>query len=443
MDALCIVQDDLNEQDWYEQSLQMGSIYSNAHLVISVDGASCCTDGFLPREENYSWKTVHRQPSEDSGNSEVIRLARKMDGSERRLRSYDTFSLHSEPLSQRGWTMQECILPRRILHFTEKELIWECSTNCECQCRKTYSHNLWKHHDYNLINDPRIRHNDENRGFSVHIDDFLRGRTVQSTCWIWERLIEQYSRRFLTLPSDKIAAISGLAKLFQKTLHVSPTDYLAGLWKIDLPICLLWYVTGSPPPSRPEEWRAPTWSWASIDGGVGFFNERYQFSFKSHVRVGECFCDPMSVDPFGKVRKARIKIVGDLVPVILEVKATSAAAYDGQFVGSCGKPPKAFEDIIATVCAGGESYEILPDLRLECGTYNTCAEDYFCLHLGNTFSLLKAGERCWWLVLHRIVGASDEGDFFRRIGIGSFDSSSRVVDMFPKAAGYGAEVILI
>jgi hypothetical protein len=444
----------------------MGSIYSNAYLVISADGASCCTDGFLPEEEDYSWEIVYRQPfSEGNEDAEVVRLAREVDASEHQRKPYNSRSLDIEALSQRGWSMQECILPHRILHFTEEELIWECSTDCACECGNTRIHNLWKHHDYNLINDPRIQHVDERPYFNVHIDDFLRGKSAESTCWIWERLMEQYSQRFLTLPGDKIAAISGLARLFQKSLGASPTDYIAGLWKTDLPICLLWHVTGSSTPSRPVEWRAPSWSWASVDGGVGFFNERYQFSFRPHVRIEECVSEPVSVDPFGKVRKAKIRIAGDLVPVTLEVRAESKSAYKGQFVGHSGKPPKAFEDLNVTVRADGESYEILPDVRLESDTYDTCVEGYYCLRIGNTYDSMKdiyssikdlydlrnnvelprAGERCWWLVLQRAVGASEDGngDLFRRFGIGMFDSSSRTVDIFPTRPLYQTHVTLI
>jgi hypothetical protein len=270
--------------------------------------------------------------------------------------------------------MQEGILPNRILHFTQRELIWECSTYFACECGNAHEHNLWKQRDYSLVNDPRTDLLDKEDGFSVHIDNFLRGRTAQSLSWIWERMIEQYSERSLTVPGDKLAAISGLAKLFEKSLSTLPHGYIAGMWKVDIPICLLWYVTGSPAPSRPEEWRAPSWSWASIDGSIGFFIERYQFSFESNIRVEEYVCEPLSVDPFGKICNAKMKMVGCLVPVRLEVKSKTPSSCGGQYGGGCGQAPRVFEDLRVTVVTKNDQYEILPDLRLELGTYGVCTE---------------------------------------------------------------------
>jgi hypothetical protein len=37
VDALCIIQDDLNEKDWYEQSGKVRQIYSHCHPTIAAD----------------------------------------------------------------------------------------------------------------------------------------------------------------------------------------------------------------------------------------------------------------------------------------------------------------------------------------------------------------------------------------------------------------------
>jgi hypothetical protein len=43
--------------------------------------------------------------------------------------------------------------------------------------------------------------------------------------------------------------------------------YLAGLWKSQLPETLLWYhnLPTETNASKPEQYRAPSWSWASLD----------------------------------------------------------------------------------------------------------------------------------------------------------------------------------
>jgi hypothetical protein len=80
----------------------------------------------------------------------------------------------------------------------------------------------------------------------------------------WFELIARYSALNLTLMSDKITAIAGLASRFAESFK---TTYLAGLWKEDLPNCLLWYVVQSGSSKRLETC-VPSWSWASIHGAI-------------------------------------------------------------------------------------------------------------------------------------------------------------------------------
>ena len=47
-------------------------------------------------------------------------------------------------------------------------------------------------------------------------------------------------------------------------------DYLAGIWRNDLPKGLLWTLHDSSDASRHTQYIAPTWSWASMKGHVHF-----------------------------------------------------------------------------------------------------------------------------------------------------------------------------
>ena len=58
MDALCIIQDDLDEKDWYEQSGKVRQIYSNCHLTIAADDSPKCTDGFWDTREEDGEKSA-------------------------------------------------------------------------------------------------------------------------------------------------------------------------------------------------------------------------------------------------------------------------------------------------------------------------------------------------------------------------------------------------
>lgn len=86
--------------------------------------------------------------------------------------------------------------------------------------------------------------------------------------YVWNSIIEAYTATLLTVPSDKLTALSGLAKKFLPRMN---DEYVAGMWRRWLNVALLWCadngrkVDGSPS-SRPQDYRAPSWSWASVDG---------------------------------------------------------------------------------------------------------------------------------------------------------------------------------
>jgi len=85
---------------------------------------------------------------------------------------------------------------------------------------------------------------------------------------LWHRLVGAYSRRALTWPSDKLPAISAVA---MELSRLTNGDYLAGLWRANLPRDLLW-TTHDSDTTRPKTWRAPTWSWASINDHILYKN---------------------------------------------------------------------------------------------------------------------------------------------------------------------------
>ncbi|KAE9378992.1 hypothetical protein N431DRAFT_525909 [Stipitochalara longipes BDJ] len=77
----------------------------------------------------------------------------------------------------------------------------------------------------------------------------------------------EYTCREMTDVEDKLPALSGLAAEFGRPLD---DEYLAGLWKSTLPYSLLWYQVSERPTSPSSTYRAPLWSWASIDGRIRF-----------------------------------------------------------------------------------------------------------------------------------------------------------------------------
>ncbi|KAJ0107023.1 transferase [Diaporthe amygdali] len=88
----------------------------------------------------------------------------------------------------------------------------------------------------------------------------------------WVSLVEEYSRRSLTFMTDKLPAISGLAAVVS---HNTGQDFHFGIWQRRAQHMLMWRHVGRTEEQktvylRQKTPRAPTWSWASVDGGVEF-----------------------------------------------------------------------------------------------------------------------------------------------------------------------------
>jgi hypothetical protein len=92
----------------------------------------------------------------------------------------------------------------------------------------------------------------------------------------WNRIVEIYSKTQLTNASDKLIALSGIAKMMFDQIR---GQYVAGMWLRYLECQLLWrvdpvYENGRfySESRRPPSYRAPTFSWAAVDApqGVNF-----------------------------------------------------------------------------------------------------------------------------------------------------------------------------
>ena len=112
--------------------------------------------------------------------------------------------------------------------------------------------------------------------------------------------MQDYSKRKLTYGKDKLIALSGLAHDYYEREEKSPVfyeyykgekrgKYGAGLWEDVMPSALLWRTyqpfNASPfqLPLRPLEYRAPSWSWASVDAQVSYNSQMLE---SEHVQGG-------------------------------------------------------------------------------------------------------------------------------------------------------------
>jgi hypothetical protein len=178
------------------------------------------------------------------------------------------------PLAQRAWTLQGLLLSRRILFYGKRSLHWSCKTVQRSEIRLDKS----MLEIYDILGKPP----DELSYSRTELEEPWRGGEFglhQELYREWYKMIGEYSTRALSRPGDKLPALSGLARNFAR--HTTDR-YVAGLWERDFGFGLLWIGVGKrcvddefdvhygPKYERPCKWRAPSWSWASLDGETAY-----------------------------------------------------------------------------------------------------------------------------------------------------------------------------
>ncbi|KAK6063365.1 hypothetical protein SCUP515_12481 [Seiridium cupressi] len=131
---------------------------------------------------------------------------------------YPEIEIH-EPSTKRGWTMQESLLSRRILIFSD-QLYWCCVTsNAECEGpRQRLPSGRDRNFGIPLSLVPGI--------FPVHV------LSEYTPIVQWRQGVAEYSRREIRWPADKLPAISALAQHVHAMFAAreSKCNYAAGLF---------------------------------------------------------------------------------------------------------------------------------------------------------------------------------------------------------------------
>jgi Heterokaryon incompatibility protein (HET) len=281
VDTLCIIQDGDGDDGIETELPKMATYYADAFCTIAAASSKNSTESFLQvRDECY-------QPVEFEFGREQSTI---------HVRRFGVVGT----LANRGWTWQESALSRRILNFSPSELIWECKSELKSEC------------GYELRFTPSL-------GLPQRFDDAAKHPLDR-----WRQVVQSYSARELTHDEDILPAISGLA---QKTNDAAKSQYLAGLWRADLPWGLLWEVIRGPSeplPVLPEQYTAPSWSWASIKGQVRTCDKPFGTPVKARgsfdiasvgiypvVQVFAAECNLLArQNPFGKVTEGFITLNG-------------------------------------------------------------------------------------------------------------------------------------
>jgi hypothetical protein len=269
VDVMCILQNDAS--DWLDESKNMATIYSQAQLNIAASGSPDKEAGLFnkhSRSQHHLFNGCVQVDSTVRGEPSTLYFwYRALDDQDT---GSDAFrdQVDQGHLATRAWVCQERIASPRTLHYGETQLFWQCNhtmateDNLGTKFPSLEDARPWR--SLFLPGDSKQRNNApyDHDGEDLTIEEFHR---------LWYSFIipKHYSRRQLTEQSDKLVAIAGLAnrlKSYRKSMR-----YLAGLWSgLELE-GLLWSAQG---PGRPFDGKigyvAPTWSWASRDGGVEY-----------------------------------------------------------------------------------------------------------------------------------------------------------------------------
>lgn len=298
VDYLCIVQDDV--ADWECQSSQIGAIYNHATLTIAATAARNGTQGCLIPRDKPSLDPVCIPIA--NGQDQVFMMP-TVAACESGL---DTAEIR--PLDTRAWTLQENILSLRTVSFERREITWECNESRQSESR--------------FSNDGGP---DGYPSSKKMFRSSLNASHPQSIHATWCTLVESYSKRNLTFSKDKLPAICGLAQIYPNHLGAR---YFAGMWSTHLLEGLLWTCVLA---RVPTGYRAPSWSWASVDGPIR--TNWHWSTLEPWVRVLDVSVELLRDDMFGELRSAHLLLLGKIKDAKCNCQQHSAPDSDSK--GEC------------------------------------------------------------------------------------------------------------
>ncbi|KAF8852312.1 HET-domain-containing protein [Acephala macrosclerotiorum] len=306
IDSLCIIQD--SEEDWAREASKMGDVYRYAYLTIVILDSTDCHQRILSPRKTSPAKdiVVEELKSPVLGDKQAV--------------------FKQSPLCHRAWALQERLLSPRVLFYSKGEIFWECLA---CTVRegsprvKTYRPSEYSYTSYECpdVKNCLILPRGESPSMPLSPPSY------------WHIIVVEYTRCYLTKPTDKLPALSGLASIFQANTGYS---YIAGLWQEDLRDGLLWYVDQNQRQFRHKKsvYPGPSWSWVSTCFPVLYvtvIGSRSSPSLVRHQDIKFVGCDITPKDannPMGEVVHASLTVEADFETFNLRNEESGVAFFD-------------------------------------------------------------------------------------------------------------------
>jgi hypothetical protein len=315
IDSLCIFQD--SQTDFQIEAASMQKVYAEA--MCNLAACTGVSDSMFvnrdPEIVGTSAATVRRSQSGLDTDYVVV---------ERGLWSTEVINT---PLSKRAWVFQEELLARKTLYFGVTQISWSCRSGYACESFPEVASDpgtgglikrdkidpqaqirdlLYRAlRDLDLENAPGMT--------PQNMIDYFNG--AYNT---WGECVESYTARELTRVTDKLPALSGIARLFGTHLK---DQYVAGLWRRTLPKSLMWGQSeNARGVRRASKYQAPSWSWASMNGPIETDTIKAYVStspLQSHDELSTVVdVDVESAgDEYGSVTSGSLSIRGPVLPL--------------------------------------------------------------------------------------------------------------------------------
>ncbi|KAF4986249.1 hypothetical protein FDECE_16050 [Fusarium decemcellulare] len=235
VDALCIVQNDHESKQHYIP--RMDEIYGRALVtVVALAGfdVNCALPGVMAGS-----RTLSRSPVQ-LGSLALIPEPGDL-----------ACTVGSSTWSTRGWTLQEEILAKKRLYFSDSQAYWQCSKSYhsedggeETNVGKLSSRSM-NALELDVGDDPRQRFN------------------------VYESLVKQYTGRTLTFPSDSLNAFVGILSALRESFG---WRFVSALPEQQFDLALLWtpMISSQLRPREPlaSACRSPTWCWTAWENDI-------------------------------------------------------------------------------------------------------------------------------------------------------------------------------
>ncbi|KFA45501.1 hypothetical protein S40293_10304 [Stachybotrys chartarum IBT 40293] len=241
VDALCIIQGD--EADWKTESQAMGRVFENALCTITALGAKHADDGLFlsgnspeePRPTGVLFPCLNNAGKVLGYASLTVWPGVESEAGDAVSKDY----LGSR-WGERGWVLQERLLSRRMVYFGQHQMYWTCGTHMIFE--DGINHNL---PNAMVLNCHSLSQwtSALRKGTLPHLLSLLEplidksyknGTRMQE---IWELILGDYGSCHLTMQSDKLMAVAGLAACFAT---LTGQTYFEGIWIETASLGLAW-----------------------------------------------------------------------------------------------------------------------------------------------------------------------------------------------------------